>query len=111
MKTEFLNFLINQGYEEVNERNGSVVCICRFAFTWGILAELTMVGYERRWCYPTKQEALDALEEWMCNDEEEPGNWLRRTHIHDKYPVGFDPKVDRMSDVIKNETKVDKYIR
>lgn len=100
MDTSQLANLASQGIIEIHEVNGSVVGIIRFMFTHAILAEIDITGcYERRWCYKTKREAVDALNAWVKSDDEEPDGWIRRTHIHDEHPEGFKAG-DRMSDVI-----------
>jgi hypothetical protein len=101
MDVDRLKFFQEQGYEEIHEVSGTIRGITRFLFTHGIVAELHEYGYERRWCYPTKQEAIDALNAWISSDDEEPDHWLRRTHIHDEYPEKFSiEKGHKMSDVI-----------
>ena len=102
MHTALLNTLQENGYQEIHEVNGSIVCLVQFMFTWGILAEVNAQSYERRWCYGTRDEALQALKDWISSDEEEPDHWIRRTHIKDPYPPGFNgTKGHKLSDVIK----------
>lgn len=91
----------DNNYTDVHEKNGSIIAIAPFAFTHAIVAEITTMCYGRRWCYHTYQEALEALNIWINSDEEEPDNWIRRTHIKDPYPPGFDiHKGHRLSDII-----------
>lgn len=44
--------------------NGKKACLARFLFTWAILSDITRYGYGKRFCYKSKGEALDALEDW-----------------------------------------------
>lgn len=102
MQVDLLKKFEEYGYKEIHERSGSILCLCQFAFTWAILAEVNELGYDRRWCYGSYNEALDALLDWIHSDEEEPDNWIRRTHIKDPYPPGFESaKGHKMSDVVK----------
>lgn len=55
--------------------NGRLVGIMPFLFTWAIVADLTDVGYEDRWCYKSLQDARSALKEW--NGDGEPEGWHR----------------------------------
>lgn len=38
-------------YIEEGEREGQLVALFRFLFTWGIVVNMTDVGYELRYCY------------------------------------------------------------
>lgn len=43
---------------------GKKACLAKFLFTWAIISDIHEYGYNKRYCYETKGEALDALEEW-----------------------------------------------
>ena len=103
MDTKELQFLLESGYREIHEVNGSVIAICQFMFTHAILADINLRDgcYERRWCYPSFEEALNYLRVWIKSDDPEPDGWIRRTHIKDEYPPGFNHEAGhRMSDVV-----------
>jgi len=55
--------------------DGKWAAIKDMMFTTGLFYNLDMAGYERRWCYETHQEALDALNEWDGTGKPS-GNWL-----------------------------------
>lgn len=55
--------------------NGREIGIMAFMYTWAIIADITVVGYEDRWCYHELVDALHAFSEW--NGEGEPEGWHR----------------------------------
>jgi hypothetical protein len=69
-----------ENYSDYTEMpDGSLACVCQFAFTYAILSGLTDWGYHNRWCYHDKGLAQDALEEWKENyaTQTEPTGWHR----------------------------------
>jgi hypothetical protein len=69
--------------------NGRDACICKFAFTYAILADITEWGYGDRWCYETRGKAIHGLGEWMQRDGEgEPEGWHRHVDSGRRRPDG-----------------------
>ena len=57
--------------------DGKWIAVMDLLFTTGLFYNLDRVGYECRWCYEKRQDAIDALNEW--NGEGEPsGDWIVR---------------------------------
>jgi hypothetical protein len=78
MKDDLLESLKLEGYTDLQERDGILMGIYRFMFTWGLMVGLNEDGYDRRYCYKTKVEVLKALEEWCPLQEPHPsGNWIK----------------------------------
>ncbi len=65
-------------YTNFRVTEGQAHCLAPFLFTWAILGELTLWGYERRWCYKTRAEALKAFLSWDGTLTTEPEGWERR---------------------------------
>jgi hypothetical protein len=56
---DVIQFLESEGYELLFEtKNYGLIGVNRFAFTWGILIGLTYEGYNRRYCYPSREECM-----------------------------------------------------
>lgn len=56
---------------------GRIVALQRFAYTWAILADLSLYGYEDRWCYHDYDKASAAFDAWSGEDGTEPAGWHR----------------------------------
>ena len=108
MNLQELKKIANENnYTDVHDRNGSFIAITPFTFTYGIIADITSTSYERRWCYPSYMDAKRAIELWINSDEQEPDHWIRRTHIKDPYPPGFDVKQGhKISDILYGRLKL-----
>ena len=65
-------------YKNFRVVDGHVHCLAPFIFTWAILGECTLWGYERRWCYGTYEEALKASLSWDGKIDSEPVGWKKR---------------------------------
>lgn len=52
-----------------------VACIIKLAFTYAILAEMHMDGYEERWCYKDFASVKNAFDAW--DGTTEPTGWHR----------------------------------
>ena len=55
--------------------NGREVGVMAFMWTWAIIADITEMGYEDRWCYHNLVDALHAYDNW--SGEGEPTGWHR----------------------------------
>lgn len=58
---------------------GGIAAVCRFTFTYAILADLGELGYGRRWCYHDRMATLCALDDWD-DFSTSPEGWHRETH-------------------------------
>lgn len=64
-------------------------CIYKFMYTTAILSGLNDIGYEDRWCYHTKEAALEALLDWAAHPEQaEPEGWHRHPDSGRRRPDG-----------------------
>lgn len=68
-------FLTEQGYYNVCEKNGRLCAMFRFLFTVAIIADIDDNGYENRWCYHDGGLALQEFNAWDGVDE--PQGWHR----------------------------------
>jgi len=55
--------------------NGRKAGLMRFMFTWAIVADFNLAGYDERWCYKEFSTAAGALKDW--DGEGEPEGWHR----------------------------------
>lgn len=69
--------VIELGYTEpvFTEENGWCALV-QFMFTWAIVSEIHAMGYVDRWCYSSREKALEALKEWR-GSVGEPQGWHR----------------------------------
>jgi predicted SAM-dependent methyltransferase len=72
---ELKEFLEDQGYFNICEKNGRLCAMFRFAYSMAIVADIDEYGYDNRWCYQEYSEAYGALLEW--DGIGEPQNWHR----------------------------------
>ena len=59
--------------------DGRAAAVVQFAFTFAIIADVTDVGYSRRWCYSDRMQTLCALDDWD-DYESRPEGWHREVH-------------------------------
>lgn len=72
---------IANGYTDYTRfANGRDAAICRFAFTYAILSDLTRWGYGDRWCYSSIWDAMEALAAWNGEEGTEPQGWHRHPY-------------------------------
>lgn len=64
-------------YTAVRLHRGKLCAVHKFMFTWGLLVGLSEEGYEHRYCYGERMEAMDALDTW-ADEEHPPGRWIKR---------------------------------
>ena len=71
-------FLAGQGYYNIRKLDdGRFICLYQFLFTTGLIVDADYLGYNHRYCYPDKDEAIAAIETW--NGKGEPsGNWVAK---------------------------------
>lgn len=70
-------FLETEGYYEIRNIEGQGLCgLRKFAFTTGLIIGIEQLTYTGRYCFPSEQDALNALNDW--NGTGDPsGNWIK----------------------------------
>ena len=56
--------------------NGQVAGLLQMIYTTALCVGLDELGYQRRYCYETKQQATEALDAWDGMGDP-PGLWLK----------------------------------
>ena len=70
-------FFKNQGYSCIRLMpNGQIYGVQKFLFTYGLMINLSFVGYERRYCYQREVAAATALVMWD-GEGDPPGLWIK----------------------------------
>ena len=89
LKTEMLE----QGYLYLTIINNQLCGIMPFFTTYGLVINLNKIGYERRYCYQHKSEALQALKLYTDTKEHPEGNWIKCKGRFNGRPIDlFNPK-------------------
>ena len=74
---DIIKYLKSEGYYEIRKIEGKGICgLMDFIFTTGLVIAMDEMGYFGRYCYKTRQEALDALNYWDGFGDP-PGNWIK----------------------------------
>lgn len=76
---KFLAYLEGPEYQyfNVKEIEGRGICgLLRMVFTVGLVYGIDEVGYTGRYCYPTRIDAIDAINKWD-GKEDPPGDWIK----------------------------------
>lgn len=74
---DIIKYLKSEGYSEIREINSKGICgLMDFIFTTGLVIGMNEIGYFGRYCYKTRQEALDALNKWDGSGDPS-GNWIK----------------------------------
>lgn len=61
----FVSSMHAQGYESLCVRGEAGLCaVKQFNFTWGLVVKMDPAGYERRYCFERREEAMAALAAW-----------------------------------------------
>ncbi len=69
--------LLENGYSNIREIEGRGTCgVMRFLFTVGLCYGLDEWGYKGRYCFPSKSEAIEALNSWDGNGDPS-GDWIK----------------------------------
>lgn len=73
------NFLEENKYFELCEIGDNVVGLHKYFTTLGLVVGLTLISYERRYCYQDPAEAYLALEHYKKNPKlvHPSGNWIK----------------------------------
>ena len=74
---KLIQFLETEGYYEIRNIDGQGLCgLRKFAFTTGLIIGIGQLTYVGRYCFPSEQDALNALNDW--NGTGDPlGNWIK----------------------------------
>ena len=76
---QIANIVANNKLEEATWHGKfGVVGIHRYVFTYGILAQCHELGYEMRWCFEHKLDAVVALKDWVSGKTVEPEGYTRK---------------------------------
>lgn len=79
---EILN---REGYTDVRTVAGRGLCgLSRFVFTVGLVYGIDFDGYQGRYCYGSRSDALAALKEWDGAGDP-PGNWIKHKGLAGEY--------------------------
>ena len=74
------------GYTDLRLISGKMCGLYRFMFTTGLMVGLDAAGYERRYCFESREDALAALEAW--DGEGHPsGPWIKLKGMLNGEPV------------------------
>lgn len=77
MKQELRDYLTEEGYTYISEKEGLGVCaIMRFLFTYGLVIAIDSMGYSGRYCYGSEVEAVYAITQWDGVGDP-PGKWIK----------------------------------
>jgi hypothetical protein len=79
-------YLATQGIFNIVDKGGVICGLNDYLTTRAIVVGLGELGYELRYCYPTRQEADAALEQWDGIGHP-PGNWVKAKGIYQGEPV------------------------
>lgn len=56
--------------------DGSVCCVQRQLFTYGLLCGITALTYQRRYCFEHREDAEESLKKWNGTGDP-PGMWIK----------------------------------
>lgn len=72
------DWLTECGYTDLRQLpTGELAGVMRYLFTGGLVVGLTAGSYRTRYCYPTLEEAKQALALWDGQGDPE-GGWIKR---------------------------------
>lgn len=64
--------------------DGQVCGLSRLIYHWTVKIDLSEIGYRDRYCFPTSDLAITAMEQW--NGEGDPINWHRHPRTGRRRP-------------------------
>jgi hypothetical protein len=74
---EMQKVLKNEGYFFAREVEGKGICaLLRFAFTTGLVYGIDKIGYEGRYCYKNRADAIVDIALWEGVGDP-AGNWIK----------------------------------
>lgn len=71
-----IKFLETEGYTHIRIIDGKICGIKKFIFTTGLVVGLDECGFNGRYCYEHRSDAVDALREWDGNGDPS-GEWIK----------------------------------
>lgn len=75
---DLADWLTESGYTDLRRLpTGELAGVMRYLFTGGVVVGLTAGGYRTRYCYPTLEEAQQALAAWDGHGDP-AGGWIKR---------------------------------
>ena len=74
---ELLAELDAEGYKNLKLIDGKIVGTLDYITTRGLVVGLDSCGYEYRYCYQDRNEATEALSEYVDLSEHPTGNWIK----------------------------------
>lgn len=79
-------FLEKEGYTDIEIIPNKGICaLFRFAFTTGLVYGIDESGYQGRYCYSNKSDALKALKEWSGIDDPQDSYWIKHKGYKGEY--------------------------
>lgn len=70
--------LQNEGYTDLKEIPGRGICgIQRFMFTTGLVYGIQNKGYDGRYCYKYRWDAVNALQNWNGIGDPNDSEWIK----------------------------------
>ena len=69
--------MIEEGYFNLKVIDGKLCGLYRFAFTTGLVVDLTECEYSHRYCYSNLSDAKEALEKYLNTEEHPTGPWIK----------------------------------
>lgn len=81
MNADLHAILEDIGYTDMRVVSGKVCGLYPFMFTIGVVVGLDEFGYERRYCFDNRHDALDALNAWDGVGHP-PGPWIKLKGTH-----------------------------
>ncbi len=83
--SDLTDFLESQGYVAMRLMpDGSIAGINKFLFTYGLCTKLDFCGYEDRWCFDDKDDAIGSLLAWNGLGDP-PGNWKKQKGLRERH--------------------------
>lgn len=80
--------LWEEGYLVTNRIEGHGLCgVLPMAFTYGLMLGLTETGYESRYCYEHRDDAIHALAIWDGTGDP-PGPWIKHKGLKTGERIG-----------------------
>ena len=74
--SDLIKLLEIEGFTHIRVIDGKICGIKRFLFTTGLVVGLNEIGYDGRYCYEHRSDAVDALREWDGNGDPS-GDWIK----------------------------------
>lgn len=77
MNKSLETILFENGYIVTRDVPSKGLCgVAAMAYTYGLMVDCTEEGYESRYCYERREDAVQALANWT-GDGDPPGPWVK----------------------------------